>query len=236
MNNQDFQYFNWGTHDDHTQPYYALIDSNRLYLVGQEYQIFKLIQFIVLSSKNLRLLNLSKVPEYTPGLVDNSVCLNWGFDSYRAFDKMGAGFASTYKDPKTITLKNHNVLPSVPHFDFQKNLFLIIELLAKSDAFIRERTSDQVDIDHYKELHNFCKITLPNDMNLPNIIDVDYNSMLGLKNKIENCKNEIIRLLVELDYSTSHDAVVTALRAAIAGLAEQSSIDLDYKKYMLGVI
>jgi hypothetical protein len=234
MNNQDFGYFHWGTHENTHLPFYALATPSvsRFYIAGEDYQKLKLMQFITMSSRPTVMVKLSAMPNYSNGLIDNSVCLGWRVNSPLG-SYSSSGLAGDYK-PRGIDRLSETSVPTFEDLELQKNLFFISKLLDDTDSFIDRQLELHVDRQHTTEMLNYFKITLPNDIQLHSMIEQDHSNMQQLETTIRECKNILIRLLSLLDYTASHSQVCAELTATIDSTAfSLTDSHLTYKQYIL---
>lgn len=235
MNNQDFLYFVWGTHDHVNSSFYALLDTiaNKFYLTGEDYETLKLLQFILIPTKHLLLVNLSGINNYELQLLDNSVCLMWGLDSSLTFTRPSTGSSATYKNTEYIKLKQHNIPITEADLELQKILLLLLRILDATKNFVNDQVDLHVDIKHTTELRKFCKIVLPDDQALQEMITIDEELILTLKTKIEECRSDVIRILSALDYNVSYYEFINGFKSIINNTTYYSMIKSNYKTHLL---
>ena len=204
MNNKTFKYFDWGSHNDQDKKFYALTDSDakKFYLVGQCYKLLRQIQLLTMSSQHLILLDLSLVKGYSLGLLDNSVCLNWGLHSPVGAE-MITGWGLNYSPGIFSKLVNHCDTVNESELEFQKNLLFLVNVLNKIDAFIDQEYT-KYDLNGYQELIEFFKITMPQDQLIIDTMCIEKN----IKENVIEYRNNVIRHLSNINYVKTHNEVI----------------------------
>lgn len=236
MNNQDFTHFDWGMHDHPDRPFYALVHphQDRLYIIGEDYDALKLMQLIVLSSRHLILIRISDLKNYQPGLLDNTVCLGWSVVAPLG-SELANGLAGTFRTRSVDLLSNHNRPAISTDLELQKNLFLIKKLLSATDGYIQSVLDTNVDLLHNQAMLDYFKIILPNDTQLIESVKVDQSLVLTLQNEILDCKNDLVKLLSNIDFSVDYETASTAVRNSINAYNFDSSYGIkeEFKQYIL---
>jgi len=178
MNNSDFKYFSWGTHDDARLAFYGLMapDLSKIYLSSQNYTELKQLQLIAMQSRHLVMVPLTDFPEYIHNSVDNEICFAWGI-SFRTNSRgrsRGLGHASdyVYTGWDGDKLVDFQTTPTTQDLDTQKNLLFFHHVLTSSNH-VRETEQLRVYQPHHNELLHFVNLVLPHDQELVNLIRVD---------------------------------------------------------------
>lgn len=218
------KYMVWGTHENPDSKFYALAHSSasKFYFVGEDYNRLKLIQLIMMSSRSSLLVTLSDLPGYTPKLIDNSVCTNWGILSPLGSNTYN-GLAAEYKIRTIDALKETNIALSQDEEHLVKNIYLINYILDQTDGFI-EQALNGVDHRHNAALIDFFKIILPQDKTIVEMVKFDQSLVTALENDIKNCKDYIIRMLSNIDFSKEHDAVLEKIKTTLRNLTQYNSL------------
>ena len=70
------------------EPNYALYNAvaNRFVIVSTKLEILKRVAIILSSKCQLYIVELTKIQNYTPTLIDNYCCANWGLDNIAGLD------------------------------------------------------------------------------------------------------------------------------------------------------
>lgn len=85
MDNLTNKYFFYGLPNDPTLPLYGLYEiiTNRFFLVHYNLETLKELCLLWSSRYCLRVVQIDTALNYAPGLIDNSVCMNWTMDNHR---------------------------------------------------------------------------------------------------------------------------------------------------------
>jgi hypothetical protein len=175
------------------------------------------------------MINLSKIKNYEPGLLDNGVCLNWRIQSPLG-SYTSTGLAADYKS-RGIDQLSETGWPTDSDIEFQRNLFYLIHILGEVDSFVNKH---QVDTAHNQELLNYFKIVLPNDTALHKQVEIDQEKILEMQLSITEYRNSIIRILSNLNYTKPFNELQSDLRSICQDYNfGDSDTAISYKKYLL---
>ena len=234
MSNQDFVYFNWGTHDSPSNPYYGLISpsANKIYVVGQNYQQLKFIQLLMLSSKQLVTTKISAINNYTEKLLDNSVCLNWSIQSPIGQHSV-MGLAGDFKTRGGDALVE-NVAPVQHDFEIQKNIMFLQRLLSDINYFFNKELDDHYNTQHIDSLRKFLTVIVPADLEILKIVDVEQNLIEQYRQQIINIKSNIIQSLSTIDYNQNFNVVYQQIVNAIDSVNSTNDIHTKFKTFITG--
>ena len=237
MNNQDFVYFNWGTHDNQLMPYYGLVSptADRIYVVGEDYQQLKFIQLLLLSSRQISTTTISAVPNYTHGIIDNSVCLNWMISSPWGQHSV-LGLAGDFKSRRSDSLIEATSVASDSDFELQKNIMFLQTLVTEINLFFKREVADQIDNRHNESLRNFVEILMPEDQDIRRVIDFEIQLVEQYREKINNIKNNFIRTLSTVDYNQPYKLVHKYIAEKIDNIHDTNEIQKNFKLFLTNLI
>lgn len=238
MNNQEFVHFRWGVHDNHAEPFYALIDpsGSKFFLVDQNIKLIKLVQMIFLSSRHLITAKISSVKNYEPTLIDNSVALDWGLKTPYGGPYTFTGNGGFWQIRRSDDLYNWKNKITEYDLNLQKNIFLVIALLNSADDFVRHELDRVDDSGHYNHLLEFVKIVMPEDNNVVDLISVDLNTIQQLKARIKNCKQDLIRMLSAITLTQDYSTVTEIITNQFNEQENLSDIKAAFRTQILNTI
>jgi hypothetical protein len=215
----------WGTHENPNSKFYALghPSASRFYFTSENYDHLKLIQLITMASRTAILIPISDVPGYEVGLIDNSVCTNWGINSPMGSNPFN-GLAAEYKVRSTFdSLKETKIIIDHQEQEFIKNIYLLSYLLTHTNGFIERNIATHVDHRHNNALIDFFKITMPQDTGIIDLVKFDKSLLVSLETDIRNCKPFIIKMLSDINWSLDHTIVIATIQDALKSLPYYSS-------------
>lgn len=230
MNNQDFKYFFWGTHDRVNDPIYALsnLTYNRFYLTSQDYHLIKMTQMVTMMHQPLICVKLTDFQNYSAGLIDNVVCFSWGINDRATFQPALTGFLNSYKKKFYDQLFEYRLKTTNHDLELQKKLFLIYKILHETQQMIKKQCDMYVDLDHNLALKEYFSIIMPNDVDIQHMLDLDQADMHRVKHNINQSWNTMVNLLSNIDYEQDFSQIECQIRESID--ADQSFNNFMYKK------
>lgn len=236
-NNQSYQYFTWGSHQHHNRPFYTLGDwtSRRLYFTSEDHHRIKLIQFILLPWKHLVFMDLTRTMNYAPPLVDNSVCLNWFFRNVTQSSKTGLGFTGTWLAARRSFIEDGKTDPSDTELDTQKKIFVISRVLDAMDEFDSIVIGNiEQDLYHNIGLKEYCRMVLPNDLAVQQLIDKDQQSIESSHPRLATaaaCRQALLQILSSRDYLQTADQLIDDL---VSEINLRHDMDRTWRESMIG--
>jgi hypothetical protein len=227
MNNINFVHFQWGTHHDHGNKHYALSNSvyNKFYLLEQDYKSLKMTQFLVMPFCPLASVDLTAFDNYTPGLIDNSVCFSWGINDQIGFQPAVTGYAGAYRKKIHDQLFEYKTSITEHDIELQKKLLLVNKILSSTDRFIKYQCNLYIDQYHNNMLKQFFEIIAPADKQMQELIDIDNQQMQNLEIELKQCYHDVILFLSKIDYSHPYNNVVDNISMSIQKYSQSHNMD-----------
>lgn len=229
MDITQFKHFRYGSHTKASQPFYALIDprSRRFCLTSEDYAALKLVQFVVMPSKNLVSIRLDLMPNYQADMLDNSVCLAWTYISDQDVVSSGINHTAIFNLPQRVKLMEISAAPDAL-IDLQRSLMLILRLLDDCAGYMDNLTK-RIDLEHNKEFIKFCRMVCPEDSQLIDIVSQD---QLALEQYLAEHRNSLVRLLSGVDYSRSYADVERQIRDKAVEIVGQN-LPVTYANWLV---
>jgi hypothetical protein len=145
-----YRYFSLNAEAEH-----ALIGAftHRIWMVSDQTKFLPIIQQIFFSKVPLLLVNISGTNNFAPGLIDNSVCLNWKVNGSKFADYVDLALSAvpavdqSLALDNTFSLDNTMVTATLSHdraVDLQQQIMLLYQILNLTTAPNRQTTVEVV--------------------------------------------------------------------------------------------
>lgn len=187
--------------------FYGLLNmkQNRFYMLGRDYSLTKLIQFLFLKYELFCVVSFKNFNFDAHKEIDNQDCFKWGGSPQM---HKGLQYDIDVNKPNILLMSSESPIENFD-YDLQEKMFFFMDLLTKIktqiDIFKTEETERINEIiKGLEEFKKFSMIMSPDDKNISNFINNEIESKKVNLIFLDNFWKELIQCLYNFDLKNNN--------------------------------